>query len=240
MKKDDFVFVIDWGKRYQNGYISSNKWFKTEIPQYSGTNFYWKIVTEPNLTLKGKINKTEPTRVIDRIPIWKSFKYEVLEVIKHPNAGEYSQTEKVIRAYPDIGFKYTDKNILLLKSKNGCYVIVQEDGVSKLTPKQHKDKLYNALVGYHTGKYTKDDVIRGKIEGFPDELISTVYHKDDNVLFGSAIVKGKVMYKYIDAKYTKGDKPLYLYVTISYDGKGNCNLPEEATILTQEEMNSFF
>ena len=95
MNIGDKVFVIDWGKHFSKfTYWENNKettfinW-ETEIPNYSGIDHFWEYKYEPNLTLKGTVNKREPRKLVEKIPIYKNFKWTVLEIKSHPKAGQY-------------------------------------------------------------------------------------------------------------------------------------------------------
>jgi hypothetical protein len=82
-KVKDKVYVKDWGKQYTNFFTWNNNikesiWnWKSELPQYCGTEFFWKYIYEDNLTLKGTINKRKPKKLIDKIPEYKNFEYKI-------------------------------------------------------------------------------------------------------------------------------------------------------------------
>lgn len=71
-------------------------------------------------------------------------------------------------------------------------------------------------------------------------LAASVYDSNDNVLFGSHYVKGKVHYDYIDGEYTKDGIPFIVCVGISYDGKGNSDLPKDSIIMPFKDLPKMF
>lgn len=243
--KGDSVFVIDWGKQYTDFGKVVFEW-KAEVPRFSGPDNHWKYEYEPNLTLKGTPNKREPTKLKSKTPIYKNFKYEVLEVRYHPNAGEFTQTEEFRKDNPDYDDRYPTSPICLIASINEidtgdrCYVEIGEEGLSKLTPEQFKDASFDALVESHKGKYDINDRVNGKVEGFPKELIKKVYDVNDRVLFGSSYTKGKVAYEYVDGIYTKDGVPFIICVSILYDGVGNYDLPTGSTKVSFNDLPKMF
>lgn len=249
-KIGDRVFVVDWGKHYSE----ITKWedgkkvnilpFKTEIPQYSDISHHWNHIYEPNLTLKGTINKREPNKLVERIPVYKNYKYEVVEIIKHPKAGEYFYNEEQRERW-NIHTKYTENDILLLASTHiennllKCFIVIEEEGVSFLTSEQFADEKFNALKESHRGKW-KVNMGTNYYKGFPDSLKGIIYDTNDNVLFGSNVVKGKVMYFYIPGEYMETGRPYYYCTSISYDGKGNSDLPEGAVLMPHKNLKNMF
>lgn len=240
MEINEFVYVIDWGKYYSRiteWDSKTNEWvnifpIKTELPNY-GTDGHWKNIYEPNLTLKGTINKRNPTKLVESIPVYKDYKWKVLEILKHPKAGKlfydldkYSQEQ--LTSWEDYS-RYTEENLLLLVSLDSylmkCYILINESGVSKLTPEQYKDKQFNAFIEANLGKWDRNKLVKKDI---PKELLSKFYDEDDNVLFGSSRIKGLVSYSYLDGKFSTDGKPIYIHSSISYDGVGNknCSNPE--------------
>lgn len=244
VKIGDKCYVIDWGKHYSE----LERWnndekemifpIKTEIPSYSGINHHWKFNYEPNLTQKGTVNKREPKRLVSKEPVYKDYKWEVLEIFKHPKAGklyydldEYTQEQlDNWKNYLYIKARYTEENLLLLASTHTdkdwmrCYIVIEESGVSELTPKQYEDMEFNAFIEANLNKWDRDNLNKKDI---PERLISKFYDSNDNVLFGSSFVKGLVSYNYLEGKYSKDGKPIYLSCTISYGSKGNSELKEE-------------
>lgn len=248
MKPGDKVYVIDWGKRYSD----VTKWnytlqrrenvfpFKTIIPDCSDIEHHWKFEYEPNLTLKGTVNKREPTKLKSKTPVYKEYKYEVREIIKHPKAGEFYYPEEKRK---DWGYdKYPETDILLISSTHTdieplkCFVVIGEEGVSLLTPQEFADKEFNALINYHKGRWTKDMLTREVKDRLPPEIITTAYDPNDDVLFGSSITKGKIAYNYLDGKFTKDGIPLYISSSCTYDGIGNTDLPPGTIFKTYREM----
>lgn len=214
MKVKDEVYVIDWGKHYSqitrwvNGKRENIFPIKTEIPQYSGIDFHWEHIYEPNLTLKGTVNKREPKKLVSRIPVYKNYKWEIVEIFQHPTNN--------------------DKTLLLLvshTSKGNCYIVIDSEGVSKLTPQQYADAQFNALVESNLGKWDRNTLVKSNI---PKEIISRFYDKNDNVLFGSSVTKGLVSYEYLEGKFSTDGKPIFICSSILYDGYGNerCPNPE--------------
>lgn len=229
MKIGDKVYVVNWGCQYSDFYTYKNDIkekifdFTLNIPDYSSIEHHWSYIYEPNLTLKGTVNKREPTKLVSKIPLYKEYKYEILEIIQHP-----------------VDFK----NIYLIRSLiegkeswQQCYVIIGEAGISELTPKEFADAKFNATSNFHLGKWTSETIDRKNV---PKEIVSEVYDSNDRVLFGSMVTRGKVSYKYVDAKYTKDNKPIYIGCSVLYDGKGNANLPPEAKIMQFSDIKKMF
>jgi hypothetical protein len=250
----DKVFVIDWGKHYS----SITRWneesrkrenifpWKTEVPNYCGINYHWSHEYEDNLTLEGTINKKEPKILVSKTPVYKDYKWEILEIIYHPEAGQYHYTEEQRTTNGWGDSKYTESPIYLLASTHTdkdwmkCYVQIEEEGLSFITPEQYADEKFNALREFHKGKYTIEDRDKLEVKGFPKELIKSVYDENDNVLFGSSYVKGKVYYNYIEGYFTKDGIPFIVSVGINYDGKGNSDLPDDALVMSYYELPKMF
>jgi hypothetical protein len=74
----------------------------------------------------------------------------------------------------------------------------------------------------------------------PHNLLKIVYDKDDNVLFGSRKIKGRVEYNYVPAELMENGNPYIISSSISYDGKGNINLPQDAKIMSFNELPAMF
>lgn len=224
MKLHDLVYVIDWGKRYS----TITKWnsetrsdenlfsIKTEIPKYSDIDYHWKCIYEPNLTLKGTVNKREPKKLKEKIPVYKNYKWEIVEIVTHPDNNK----ELFL-----LTSTHTDK--LWMK----CCILIGAEGVSKLTPEQYADEQFNAVVESNLGKWDRNLLNNLQdTKKIPKEIISVFYDENDNVLFGSSIVKGLVAFHYLDSKFTKDGKCIYLGSEISYDGKGNNACPNKDLI----------
>jgi hypothetical protein len=223
MKVGDKVFVIDWGKMYSdfckwenNERVPLFPW-KTEIPDYSGTTYHKEH---------------------------KNYKYEILEVTTHPQAGEFTQ-EEAVRKQWNMYDKYPETPIYLIASVHTdkpwmrCFVQIGEAGLSYLSPEQFADKEFNALKEFHKGKWTVEDRELAQKE-FPKELLGVVYDRNDKVLFGSNYTKGKVTYNYIPKEYMKEGVPFIIYVSISYDGKGNEDVPKKALFMDFKDLPKMF
>lgn len=224
MKVGDKVYVVNWGGRYSSiykwvdGVKTSQFGWKTEIPAYSDIQFHDEFVYEDNLTLKGTINKREPRKLVETIPVWKNFKYEIVEIIDHPTNG----------------------NKICLIQANGCWVQIGIDSLSLLTPKQYADKEFNAMIEANLGKWTPEALIRKVIDKLPKEIVSIMFDIDDRVLFGSHYTRGKVEYRYLEAKFMKDNVPYYLGVSILYDGEGNSTIPENSEMCKWKDLKERF
>ena len=202
MKEGDIVYVTDWGKRYSD----MTKWdydtnqrenifpMKTKLPDYCDIMFHSKH---------------------------KNYRWEIIEIFKHPN------TEKEIMLLASI---HTDIDILR------CYTIIGEGGVSTLTPKQVTDNNFNALIEANLGKWDRNNL--GDRDKIPKEIKSVFYDEDDNVLFGSTMTKGLVSYHYLDGKYSTDGKPIYLGSSVLYDGYGNKKCPNKNLIKSFEYIKN--
>lgn len=74
----------------------------------------------------------------------------------------------------------------------------------------------------------------------PENELSKVYDTDDNVLFGSNYTKGKVAYVYVPAEKMETGRPFILYISISYDGIGNADLPAGSLLKPFKELPEMF
>lgn len=241
MNTGQLVYVVDWGKHYSE----ITRWnsetrerenifpIKTKLPDYHGISHHWKCVYEPNLTLKGTVNKREPKRLVEKIPVYKNYKWEIVEIFKHPKAGKLyydldEYTQEQLDHWKNYS-RYTEENLLLLASTHTdndwmkCYIVIEESGVSELTPEQYADQQFNALIEANLGKWDRNTLIQKDV---PKEIISRFYDENDNVLFGSSMTKGLVSYKYIDGKFSTDGKPIFLGTSILYDGQGNAKCPD--------------
>ena len=139
MNVNDKVFVVDWGKQYTSIYewVENKRVcrfpIKTVLPDYCGTEFHWKYTYEPNLTKKGTVNKREPKKLVSKEPAYMDYKWTVLEVFKHPNAGEPFYPND-----PSCG-RYSEGDLLLIAAEQGCYIIIEASGVSILNPEQYAE-----------------------------------------------------------------------------------------------------
>lgn len=250
MKVKDKVYVIDWGKQYTTLKLPAE--LQPLIDRCYTTIDHWEYIYEPNYTLKGTINKREPKKLVDKIPLYKNYKYRIAAIFKHPKAGEYTQTEEIREYWKDKGGaddKYTEKDLLLLISIDStkycqCYVIIEESGVSKLTSEQYKNEQFNSLIENNLGKWDREIVNSTLKVGdndlqIPKEIRSVFYDSNDNVLFGSHMVKGLVTYEYLDAKFSIDNKPIYLGCSILYDGKGNSEVKDNSLIKDFKYIKSF-
>jgi len=230
MQVGDKVFVVNWNKIYstmwtwENGEHKSVFNWETKLPDYCDIDFHWKYEYEPNLTLKGTVNKREPKKLKSKTPIYKEYKYEIIEIKQHPS-------------YPDtticlIASTHTDQEW------NRCYVQIGIEGLSYLTPEQFADKEFNALKEFHKGRYSVSGPYPFK--ELPEQFLKKIYDADDNVLFGSHYIKGKVYYAYIDGFFMKDGVPHILQAGIEYDGKGNTDLPEGAILMAYSDLPKMF
>jgi len=74
----------------------------------------------------------------------------------------------------------------------------------------------------------------------PADKLKKVYDKDDNVLFGSRMTKGKVSYNYVPAELMTTGRPFIVNSSISYDGKGNKDLPKDVILKDFSELPEMF
>lgn len=236
IKVKDKVFVVDWGKHYseitkynyETGKRESVFPINTTLPDYCGVNHHWEYKYEPNLTLKGTVNKRDPRRLVKKIPTYKSYKWEVVEIFKHPKAGEYFWPDRTDNKESD---RYTTNNLLLLASTHTdkdwmkCYIVIEEHGVSTLTPEQYADQQFNGFVEANLGKWDRNSLNKRNI---PEEIKSVFYDENDRVLFGSTITKGLVSYHYLEGKFSTDGRPIFICSSVLYNGKGNeeCPNPE--------------
>lgn len=256
-KAGDKVFVIDWGKHYS----SFTKWvdnqkqkifpWKTELPDYSGIDHHWEYKYKPKLTLKGVPFKNGERELVSKKPVYKDYKYEVLEVYQNPNYGEltfdavkfYGAGHEKAKAsnndYDDTKFIYLLASTHTDNDWQKCHAQIGEEGLSLLTPQQFADKEFNALKTYHKKRWTPEIREIAQKE-FPKELIKSVYDKNDRVLFGSATTKGKVHYDYIPGEFMSTGRDFILSVGVDYDGKGNDDLPEGSRMASFNELKKLF
>lgn len=224
-KIKDKVFVNNWDKHYSNIYKWKNNikitifnW-KTVIPDYCNIDFFWKYIYEPNLTVKGTVNKKEPKKLVSKIPEYKNFEYTIEEIIIHNN-----------------------NLIYLLSSKEGCWVQIGEDGISILTLEEQKkvkhletEKALQVLAIQNLGKWTIDTADK---KTFPKELLKYVYDVNQNTLFGSSITKAIIKYPYISKEYTVNNNDICLGWEQDYNGVG-CDLTDKETISWDQIKQKF-
>lgn len=245
MDSTKLVYVVDWNKHYSD----ITKWdastgkrecifpIKTPLPDYCGIEHHWKYKYEDNLTLKGTINKREPRKLVEKIPVYKNYKWEIIEIFKHPKAGKLhydldQYTQEQLDTWKDYS-RYTEENLLLLASTHTekawmkCYIIIAESGVSEVTPEQYADKQFDAFVEANLGKWDRNTINKKDV---PKELISRFYDEHDKALFGTSWVKALVSYEYIDGKFSIDGKHIFVCSSISYDGKGNVGCPNPELI----------
>lgn len=74
----------------------------------------------------------------------------------------------------------------------------------------------------------------------PGSDLKQVYDTDDRVLFGSRYVKGKVIYNYVPGELMESGIPYIVNITVSYDGKGNSDLPKDALLIPYEKLPETF
>jgi len=233
MKVGDMVYVVDWGKHYSemrrwNPATEKREYtfpIKTKLPDYCETDFHWKQITVPNLTLKGVPHKRNPTKVVDRIPVYKDYKYKIIEMFPHPDETR-------------------DVTLLLLASTHEklkelkCFAIVELSGVSELTPSQFADTQFSALIEANLGKWDRDKLPERR-QGIPKEIISRFYDEDDRVLFGSRYTKGRVEYEYLEGKFSTDGYPIYIGNSVLYDGKGNEDVKDKGLIRPFEFIKNY-
>ena len=216
MNIKDKVFVSDWGKQYSNIYKWENniksviwKW-ETVIPNFSDTDFHWEYIYEPNLTLKGTVNKREPRKLVSKNPKFENFEYTIEEINSKPN-GEL---------------------IYLLSSKEGCWVQIGEGGISTLSIEEQEkvkhlesEKRLQTLAIQNLKKWS----VKSNLKEFPKELVKYLYDTNQRTLFGSQVTTAIVRYPYIPKEYTVNGSDICLGWEQNYNGKG-CDLSEKETI----------
>lgn len=74
----------------------------------------------------------------------------------------------------------------------------------------------------------------------PTKDLKQVYDTNDRVLFGSKFIKGKVAYNYIPGELMESGVPHIVSTSISYDGKGNVDLPKGSLIMSFSELPKMF
>lgn len=87
--------------------------------------------------------------------------------------------------------------------------------------------------------YTPEEATNERKE-IPRSILKQVYDTDDNVLFGSRYTKGKVSYNYIPAERMSTGRPYIIDSSISYDGKGNVDLPKDALLMPFNKLSEMF
>jgi len=79
-----------------------------------------------------------------------------------------------------------------------------------------------------------------KYKDVPKSIKKIIYDKDDDVLFGSRMTKGKVMYEYIPGEFMTTGRDYICGSSCTYDGKGNVNLPKDAELMHYSELKDRF
>lgn len=228
MEIGEKVYVKDWRQIYSNVYrwidgkrVTIWSW-KTVIPEYSSTTFFWEKIYTPKLTIKGNPFKNGDKELVSKKPIYKNFNYEILE--------------KVVR-------KDTQDIICLCKSKEGCYIQINEKGLTIFTVEEQKklsqletEKHLQALAKDNLGKWSIDD----SLKEFPKELLKYLYDSNQNTCFGSDYpnTKAIIKYPYIHKKYTIKGNNLCLGWEQDFNGKG-CDLSNKETISWNELPKKF-
>lgn len=96
-------------------------------------------------------------------------------------------------------------------------------------------KRFDEYLNEAEAKYTE-----ATAKNCPKNLLKKVYDSDDNVLFGSRRVKGKVAYIYVPEELMVDGIPYIIGSEISYDGKGNADLPKGTEIMAYNELHTKF
>lgn len=226
MSIGDKVFVSDWGKQYSTFYkwikgkrITVWEW-KSHIPDYSDTSFHWKYIYEPNLTLKGTVNKREPKKLASKEAVFKSFEYTIEEVI----------------------IKEDSTKIYLLSSSEGCWIQIGEGGLSTLTVEEQekvkhleKERYLQALAVQNLNKW---DIETANINTFPKELLKYLYDTNQVTQFGAGTTLAIIKYPYISKEYTVKGNDICLGWEQSYNGVG-CDLSDKETISWHQMRQRF-
>lgn len=225
MNIKDKVFVSDWDKQYSNIYrwednIKSVVWgWKTIIPDYSGTDHHWEYTYEPNLTLKGTVNKREPRKLVSKSPKFKNFEYTIEEISSKPNG----------------------KLIYLLSSKEGCWIQIGEGGICTLSTEEQakvkhleSEKRLQALATQNLNKWS----VKSDLKQFPKELLKYLYDTNQRTMFGSQITTAIIRYPYIPKEYTINGNDLCLGWEQDYNGIG-CDLSDKETISWNQMKQRF-
>ena len=221
------VFVKDWGQNYSSFYrwkddVRELIWnWKTEIPDYSDTMFFVRHEYVPKLTQKGVPYKNGEKVLVSSTPAYKNYEYTILEAKQHP--------------------EQKDVIVFLLKSKEGCFVQINNKGISTMTPLQQKqvahletEKRLQALAVDNLGKWS----LTSNPRDFPKELTKYLYDVNQNTQFGSGMTKAIIRYPYIPKEYTINGNDLCLGWEQDFNGKG-CNLAEKDTITWSDLKKRF-
>lgn len=225
MKINDKVFVSNWGKLYSDVF----KWiegqrvpiwpWKTEIPIYSSPMHFHERKYKPKLTVQGKPYKDGSKELISDIPAYKDYEYTVLEKTTR-NDG---------------------KVICLLSSEKGCYVQIEEEGLTSMTPEEQikvahleNSRRLQALAKDNLGKWS----IKSDRKLFPKELLKYLYDRNQTTQFGRGMTKAIIKYPYIAKEYTVNGNDLCLGWEQLYNGKG-CDLSGKETIVWSELPKRF-
>lgn len=219
----DKVFVIDWDQQYSNVWKWINRekilifnW-KTEIPNYSGIDHHWHFEYEPNLTLKGTVNKRDPQKLKSKTPKYKDYKYEILETTNNP------MTNEII---------YLIASIKQQEIWAKCFVQISEEGLSLLNSEQFANQQFNGLIESNLGKWTIDTM-----KNAPQEIRKFLYDTNQRAQFGDSMTRATIRYPYLEGKFTVNGNNLCYGWEMSYDG--GCDLNDKEIISWDELTKKF-
>ena len=248
MNIGDKVFVSDWGKIYSDFYRWVNgekesiyKW-ETEIPNYSSINFHWEYEYKPKLTQKGVPYKNGDKELVSKYPKYKDYEYTLLECYHHPKAGQIS-TDLRTKEKPNASVFYYPERIWLAKSDEGCFIQIEEKGLTTLTPEEQekvkhleKKKHLQALAKDNLGKWSIND----NTKDFPKELLKYLYDSEQRTCFGSEFpnTKAIITYSYISKEYTLNGNDICLGWSQNFNGVG-CDLSDKDIISWNELPKRF-
>ena len=74
----------------------------------------------------------------------------------------------------------------------------------------------------------------------PKEILSVFYDSKDDVLFGTATIKGLITYQYLDGKFSTDGKPIFMFSSILYNGEGLKKCPNPELIREFKWIKEFF
>lgn len=171
----------------------------------------------------------------------KNIQYIIKDLIENPDYGKIiwdAELQSTIpeHSIPENNSYSTDKFYYLIKTKEGTdiyYFQRGETGLSKLHPEKYELNQRKKLELQNKKKWSINDT-----EKFPKELIRYYYDVNQNVLFGSKIIKGIVKYPYIPKQFTKNGNPICLGVSILYNETG-CDLSDKQ-IINWKDLKEIF